>query len=251
MERNEKDTTPTGSVIIGRDAKGNVITIDNSVLKDFFNTHITGISTEINELRTSVNNLSNTTSKIDDLSKEIENLYKRKKTHLPKWVYWVWLIGIVALGLSIASIFIVSDINWNVEVVSTTIILGFVGILATFIVVSNYMQVKEVKDKSERIENDFKDKTRRFEKENKIINEKIIKIETDLLNQIEQIKNANKVTEQIKVQEKSISEFNQSIEKAIKPFKTIEKIGKPEFLKTLEKLTEPMKVFEKIGSNEK
>ncbi|MDR0829228.1 MAG: hypothetical protein LBN95_03840 [Prevotellaceae bacterium] len=76
-----------------------------------------------------------------------ENNTNAQKT--PKWVYWFWLPCIIAIGLSIASIFIVADIKWNVEVVSTAIILGFVGILATFIVVSNYLQVKDIEKKFE------------------------------------------------------------------------------------------------------
>ncbi|MDR1973719.1 MAG: hypothetical protein LBQ31_03485 [Bacteroidales bacterium] len=75
-----------------------------------------------------------------------ESLKHKIKTVLPKWVYWVWLISIVAIGLSIAAIFTNYSIKCNVEVVSTSIILAFVGIIATFIVVSNYAQVKDIKD---------------------------------------------------------------------------------------------------------
>jgi hypothetical protein len=70
---------------------------------------------------------------------------------MPCWVYWVWLIAIVSLGGSIAALFVgvTSHVRWNVETVSLSIILAFVGILATFVVISNYMQVKEVKDEFE------------------------------------------------------------------------------------------------------
>jgi hypothetical protein len=53
----------------------------------------------------------------------------------------------ISLGLSIAAIFVSADIKWNVEIVSTAIILAFVGILATFVVISNYAQVKELERK--------------------------------------------------------------------------------------------------------
>lgn len=58
----------------------------------------------------------------------------------------MWLISIVALGLSITSTFWRYNIKWNIEIISTTVILTFVGILATFVVVSNYAQVKDVKE---------------------------------------------------------------------------------------------------------
>jgi ABC-type multidrug transport system fused ATPase/permease subunit len=67
------------------------------------------------------------------------------KNKIPKWVYWVWLISIVSLGLSIASIFVAYDICWNVEMVSTAIVLGFVGIIATFVVVTNHSQIDTIK----------------------------------------------------------------------------------------------------------
>jgi hypothetical protein len=120
MGDKEKDTTPSGSVIIGRDANGNAITIDNSIIKDILNKHPAHIL--------------------------------EKQNKLPKWVYWVWLISIVALGLSLSSIFWGYDITWNVEILSTAILLTFIGILATFVVVSNYVQVKDVKDEFKNVE---------------------------------------------------------------------------------------------------
>lgn len=83
------------------------------------------------------------------------------KDHLPKWVYWVWLTAIVSLGIAITTLFIgvTPYVCWNVETVSLSIILAFVGILATFVVVSNYWQVKEIESKFylkvQEIENKF------------------------------------------------------------------------------------------------
>jgi predicted Holliday junction resolvase-like endonuclease len=100
--------------------------------------------------------------KFTKLEEEIEN----SKKSIPKWVYWVWLIVIIALGLSVASLFIKVSYNWNVELVSTSIILTFVGILATFIVVGNYMQVRdiksEIKDRIDALEKDFNGKIKMF-----------------------------------------------------------------------------------------
>jgi hypothetical protein len=85
--------------------------------------------------------------KIENFTKRTEKINRLKKNFcLPAWVYWVWLISIIALGLSISSIFYGYNIKMDIKIVSTAIILGFVGILATFIVVSNYMQVKSVQD---------------------------------------------------------------------------------------------------------
>lgn len=70
---------------------------------------------------------------------------KSANTRFPNWVYWVWVLAIISIGLSIASFFgVYHNVTWNVETVSLSIILAFVGILATFVVISNYSHVKEV-----------------------------------------------------------------------------------------------------------
>jgi hypothetical protein len=83
-----------------------------------------------------------------------KEIVKEKK--LPRWVYWVWLISIVALCFSFASIFSRYSIKWNIEIVSTSIILTFIGIIATFIVVGNYVQVIK-------IENQFNERIKEIE----------------------------------------------------------------------------------------
>jgi amino acid transporter len=84
--------------------------------------------------------------KCDKESKSQDETRKIKKTSCG--VCWVWVISIVALAFSLISIFcgVAPYTNWNVEIVSLTIILGFVGILATFVVISNYAQVVEIKN---------------------------------------------------------------------------------------------------------
>ena len=103
---------------------------------------------------------------VEDLQKKevvmadrIEKLEKRigkleLNARFPRWVIWVWLIAIVAIGLSLISIFfsVAPNTKWNVEIVSTSIILAFVGVLATFVVVSNYMQLKRTEDRVEALQ---------------------------------------------------------------------------------------------------
>jgi len=98
-----------------------------------------------------------------------------KMKSIPQWVYYVWLIAIASLALSITAFFICvfPFVTWNVETVSIGIVLGFVGILATFIVVSNYAQVKDIERKFDK---KIKEVDKRIEKldENKCDNFDII-----------------------------------------------------------------------------
>jgi len=111
-------------------------------------------------------------SEIKGLKNNIDEIKRKSTKKIPKWVCWVWLVSVIALALSTASLFIRIDYKWNVELVSTTIALAFVGILATFTVVSNYMQVKNVEDKVLRLE----DKVTQIEKQ---ISDLIFKIGFD------------------------------------------------------------------------
>ncbi|MDR0681791.1 MAG: hypothetical protein LBG15_08095 [Dysgonamonadaceae bacterium] len=93
-------------------------------------------------------NISNIKRYIDKANNRFEKLKKEYlRVKYPKWVYWVWLTSIVALILSIAAIYMDSGLIWNVESVSISIVLAFVGILATFIVIGNYAQVKDIEKK--------------------------------------------------------------------------------------------------------
>jgi len=67
---------------------------------------------------------------------------KKESCHFPGLFAGNWLVGLLIL-------LVVVDICLHIShtvIESEHIVLTFVGILATFIVVSNYMQVKEVKD---------------------------------------------------------------------------------------------------------
>jgi predicted RNase H-like nuclease (RuvC/YqgF family) len=108
---------------------------------------------------------------IAELKEQIQNKNSKTKM-LPKWVYWVWLVSLASFGLSISCIFFGYNIKWNVEIVSTSIILTFVGVLATFVVVSNYAQTKDIQ--------------RDFENKVKEIKEQFGDIEKKLLDQIDE-----------------------------------------------------------------
>ena len=112
-----------------------------------------------NQIKSCLDLIGWQSDKINELEKQISSSGKK----LPCWVYWVWLIVIVSLGLSVSSLFIRVGYNWNVEIVSISIILAFVGILATFVVISNYAQAREIKNeydkKTKELESKFEEKT--------------------------------------------------------------------------------------------
>jgi len=80
----------------------------------------------------------------------------KDRLKVPKWVYWVWLPTIISLAISIACFlqFVFPHVEWDVSAVSVGIVLTFVGILATFVVVNNYMQVRDIEKKTDNIVNE-------------------------------------------------------------------------------------------------
>jgi cell division protein ZapA (FtsZ GTPase activity inhibitor) len=168
MKQEMKDSE--NSIIIGRGAKGANIKIDATEFNVLINKQfelllkketkfesieqkINTKSAEIEKLRGEIDKLKAEKKLIED---KINNIETGIKKALPKWVYWVWSIAIVSSGFAITALFIgvTPYVCWNVETVSLSIILTFVGILATVIVVSNYSQVKEIRNEFEiRIKN--------------------------------------------------------------------------------------------------
>ena len=75
--------------------------------------------------------------------------FKKEKVNLPMWVYFVWLFAVISLALSLLCffVFVFPNTKWDVNAVSVAIILAFVGILATFVVVNNHIQLKQTEDK--------------------------------------------------------------------------------------------------------
>lgn len=76
-------------------------------------------------------------------------------------IFIVVLIGTVIFwGLSLLSYFIV-----GFAISETSIVLTFIGILTTFILISNYAQVKEIKDDFERDKRELYNRIETLEKE--------------------------------------------------------------------------------------
>jgi hypothetical protein len=107
-------------------------------------------SEDIKEMRTSI---SNNSAAINDLRESINNLSKviKEKPNATKWFWVVTVICVISFGLAVTSFFIgvTPYVNWNVEAASLSITLTFVGILATFVVVNNHMEIRAIKADSE------------------------------------------------------------------------------------------------------
>ena len=84
-----------------------------------------------------------------------------KKDSIPCWGISIGIIASVAIVLSVlcCSVFVFPNVNWDVNAVSTAIILAFVGILSTFVVVNNYSQLNSAKNETQakvlEIKNEF------------------------------------------------------------------------------------------------
>ena len=80
--------------------------------------------------------------------------------------YWLFGISIIMLCISIFLNF------GNIRIDDTSIVLAFVGILATFVVVSNYAQVKEMENRINKIESDNEKMSKNCNINKKSIDEK-------------------------------------------------------------------------------
>jgi len=107
MEQNVKDTN--ASILIGRDANEAVIKIDISHIKN-----------------------------------ELSKTNKPTKPHVPYVKLLLWIAGLSVLFFVL---FVLLNHFVGFGISDDSIILTFVGIVATFVVVSNYIQVKEVEKK--------------------------------------------------------------------------------------------------------
>lgn len=217
------------------DNKQNSINPNSSgfVGNNIFNAEIKSINSAINEIyaaigeiQANIGNLSSSTTEIGDLSKEFEvlkhgfNEYKgryseaitelqkqasdlkkenwKKKCHkLIKCFFSNWFLWIVLLffGLGITMFLKFYPITEDKQV---SVVLAFVGIAATFIVVSNYAQVKEVKDKVDT----YIDKINAFE-------ESINKVRADVFAQVRQIE--SNLSTKIGEMEKRVANNNMGI----------------------------------------
>ena len=90
-----------------------------------------------------MNNISNSTIKNSHINSNNSFLSKRNKG--------VIILSVISIILSLASFItiVAVKINYNLETVSLLSIIGFIGILATFVVVSNFSQVNRIESKME------------------------------------------------------------------------------------------------------
>jgi hypothetical protein len=137
MKRKIKDSK--NIIIIGRDANGAEIKIDNSKL----------------------------TTVIDDILKDaledkIKELGKPEKFRYGKLLAWI-IIGTVAFF----ALAVILNKHFDFGISDDSIVVAFIGIIATFVVISNYMQLRDVKTESlnkiVEIEDKFKYKTKEIE----------------------------------------------------------------------------------------
>ena len=96
---------------------------------------------DINYLKMEVEKLA---SSRDYIKEEIDKIYKPEKAHIP---YVRLLLWIAVLSILFFALFISLNHFIDFKISSNSIVISFIGIISTFIVVSNYMQVKIIEDK--------------------------------------------------------------------------------------------------------
>jgi len=120
--------------------------------------------------------------KLLKMKKTVENSQDENKKSEKIYTIFFWVSGFSALlsVIAICGIFI----SKNVVIVNESIVLIFVGILATFVVVSNYAQVKDIERKFEEkageIESKFDEKTKKINDEFNTKVDSIIGIKKDI-----------------------------------------------------------------------
>ena len=113
---------------------------NNQSIGDIKNSILNGVN--INSQIMPILNIIEIQSKdIDDLRNKMENI----KTE--RYSYWMLLLKIFGFSVLFFVIAVLLKKIFDFEISNDSIVITFVGIMATFIVISNYLQVKEVKDK--------------------------------------------------------------------------------------------------------
>ncbi|MDR2410577.1 MAG: hypothetical protein LBE13_21040 [Bacteroidales bacterium] len=111
----------------------------------------------------------NQKNRIDEIEKKINGSEKNIKSRTSRW--WDYILLLIVISAFAVAFFLFAvwlKERFHFEISGDSIVLTFVGIAATFVVVSNYMQVKEIKD-------EFNDKTTAIEnKTDKLIDNKIV-----------------------------------------------------------------------------
>ncbi|GHU85415.1 hypothetical protein FACS1894153_0590 [Bacteroidia bacterium] len=75
---------------------------------------------------------------------------------------WFWIPSVLSATIMILCICIILC-KWDTKL-DTSLIISFVGILATFVVISSYSQVKDIENKFEKAISELKDKTEEIDK---------------------------------------------------------------------------------------
>lgn len=125
------------------------------------------------------------------------NIYMSNGDSL-KGYLWIWIIPSVSLLMSIAAIIttIFIRVEYSIEIVSHVFVITIICGLATFVVISNYAQVQQIRkqfeDKIKDIEKDFKKEINDIDKivnnlildikDVSILKERIIKLESNIEN---------------------------------------------------------------------
>jgi uncharacterized membrane protein (DUF485 family) len=168
MEQEMKDSK--NSVLIGRDANGADIRINadefNSIVHEQLELLLNQDNRVIKDLMIKIDNCCEKAKKeFDNRIKILEEKIKppkEKTCWINKIPAWAWIL-ISSIGGAIIFILVMIlfqkwlDFEVYYENSATTIVLAFVGILATFVVVSNYAQVKEIEHKFEQKIDDIKE----------------------------------------------------------------------------------------------
>jgi peptidoglycan hydrolase CwlO-like protein len=122
-----------------------------------------------------VKEIKDNTRKIVDKTEILEKALKKRTSFIEKFRrcvsnFWIVSILIILLGINICL-----HVSHTIIIDGQNLILGFIGIIATFVVVGNYIQVVDVK-------NEFREKLRAAENlgnEIKMLEEKFEKTAND------------------------------------------------------------------------
>jgi chaperonin cofactor prefoldin len=137
---------------------GNIL---NSILKDVnVNEQTKTLANTVKDLNSQINTNADNFKGIE---KRIQELEKQK--HKISNSYTVLLITIVVCAFLFFLGVIYLNKQFNFGLSDDSIVVTFVGIVATFVIVSNYLQVKEVKDEFDRSATKTKNEIKRVEEE--------------------------------------------------------------------------------------
>ncbi|WP_320906323.1 hypothetical protein [Bacteroides nordii] len=150
---------------------------------EFLNTKIKNTEKAVGDLDTRIENIEKITKELNTKKKIeiIEELGHKENEYTGVSyikIFWIVILGIAIFwGLSLLSYF-----AFGFSVDEKDIILVFMGALTTFILLSNYVQVKEIRDQMEQERRDMRKFIDNVEKEimNKISKEDLARFRSEL-----------------------------------------------------------------------